>query len=206
MRPYSFVSAQDEGRATAAAKDSAASYIAGGTTLVDLMRLDVLKPSALIDITHLTLGRIEVDAERVRVGALVRNSDLAHHPVVRERLPVLSEALLSGASPQIRNMATLGGNLLQRTRCSYFRDVASACNKRAPGAGCSAISGYSRMHAVLGGSDRCIAVNPSDMNVALVALDAVVRAKDAAGATREIPIADFHMLPADHAFDARAVN
>jgi xanthine dehydrogenase YagS FAD-binding subunit len=198
MRPFAFVQAADEARAVAAASADGAAYVAGGTTIVDLMRLDVMRPQALVDVTSLPLASVEEVDGGLRIGAMVRNSDLAHHPLVAKGFPALSDALLSGASPQLRNMATVGGNVMQRTRCPYFRDVACACNKRTPGAGCSAIGGYTRMHAVLGASPSCIAVHPSDMCVALVALDAVVHARGAAGATREIAMADFHTLPGAH--------
>jgi xanthine dehydrogenase YagS FAD-binding subunit len=198
MRPFQFVQAADEDHALAAAGGDGARYVAGGTTLVDLMRLDVMRPATLVDVTALPLASVESNGGGVRIGALVRNSDLARHPLIAKSYPALSEALLSGASPQLRNMATTGGNLLQRTRCAYFRDTATPCNKRTPGAGCSALGGYTRMHAVLGGSGSCIAAHPSDMCVALVALDAVVRTRRADGSVREIPVADFHTLPGDH--------
>ena len=196
MRPFRYVRASDEVAAVGLASVAHARVIAGGTSLVDLMRLDVEQPEMLVDIGGLPLGDVEVRAEGVRIGALVRNSDLAAHPTIVERYPVLSQALLAGASPQLRNLATVGGNLLQRTRCSYFRDAASACNKRSPGSGCSAWDGYSRGHAVLGGSPTCIATNPSDMNVALVALDAVVHTRGPEGA-RAIRVAELHVPPRD---------
>src|SRR5262249_20931051 len=154
--------------------EAGAKFLAGGTNLVDHLKLNVESPTRLVDINPLPLARIEVTDKGVRVGALVRNTDLAYHDGVRTRYPVLSQALLSGATPQIRNAATVGGNLLQRTRCPYLRDTAWACNKRQPGSGCSALEGYNRSHAVLGTSEKCIATHPSDMCVALVALDAVV--------------------------------
>ncbi|MDR3612751.1 MAG: xanthine dehydrogenase family protein subunit M [Candidatus Obscuribacterales bacterium] len=170
-------------------------YIAGGTNLIDLMKDMVLTPAHLVDINGLNMSSVtKLDGGGVRIGALARNSDVANHPLIRENYPVLSRALLSGASPQLRNMATTGGNLLQRTRCSYFYDTASACNKRTPGTGCDAIDGYNRMHAVLGGSAKCIAVNPSDMNVALAALDANVFVSSGSG-ERKIRFVDFHKLP-----------
>ncbi len=198
MRPFSYVRSTDEAGALAAGHDADMAYIAGGTTLVDLMRLDVMQPRALVDINALPLAGIEpIAAGGVRIGATARNTDVAYHPLIAEGYPALSQALLSGASPQLRNMATVGGNLLQRTRCPYFRDLGARCNKREPGAGCAALDGYTRMHAVLGVSDRCIAAHPSDMCVALVALDAVVHTRGAGGA-RAIPIRDFHLLPGDH--------
>jgi xanthine dehydrogenase YagS FAD-binding subunit len=198
MGPFTYVRVTDEGQAVAAAKDDDARYIAGGTTLIDLMRLDVMRPRALVDITALPLAAIEADGEGVRIGAMARNTDVAYHPLVARRYPVLAEALLSGASPQLRNMATVGGNVLQRTRCSYFRDPAWPCNKRQPHSGCSALGGYTRMHAILGTSERCIASHPSDMCVALAALDAVVQTRAAGGRVRSIPLVDFHTLPGEH--------
>lgn len=172
-------------------------FLAGGTTLVDLMKLDVERPGLVVDISRLPLDRIEATAQGgVRIGATVRNADLAHARPIRERYPVLSEALLSGASAQLRNMATTGGNLLQRTRCVYFRDVAMPCNKREPGSGCSAIDGYNRNLAILGTSAACIASHPSDMNVALTALGATVHTRGTGG-ERQIAIDDFFLLPGD---------
>jgi xanthine dehydrogenase YagS FAD-binding subunit len=176
------------------ARDRGAKFLAGGTTLVDLLRLEVEAPSALVDINGLPLARIEsLPGGGVRIGANVKNSDLANDATIRRRYPVLAEALLSGASPQIRNMATVGGNLLQRTRCFYFRDTAYACNKRAPGSGCAALDGYNRIHAVLGTSERCIATHPGDMAVALVALDAAVHTRRPDGGERSIPIDRFYV-------------
>lgn len=172
-------------------------FLAGGTTLLDLMKLDVEKPARVVDISHLPLDRVEVtDDGGVRIGALVRNADLALHPLIHEPYAVLSQALLAGASAQLRNMATTGGNLLQRTRCVYFRDTAMPCNKRAPGSGCAAITGFNRTMAILGASNACIATNPSDMNVALTALGATVQIQGAKGA-RSVPIDDFYLLPGD---------
>ena len=199
MQPFAYTPADDLQSATRlAVADPGARYLAGGTTLVDLMKLDVETPTQLIDISRLPLAEIVAQADGgVRIGALARNSDLAHNEAVRARFPVLSQALLAGASGQVRNMATTAGNLLQRTRCSYFRDTATPCNKREPGSGCSAIDGYNRMHAVLGTSASCIATHPSDMAVALVALDARVRILGAAG-ERVIPLIELHRLPANH--------
>jgi len=174
VEPFAFVRKDDPAAAIQLAGGEGAKFLGGGSNLVDLMKLYVETPSRLIDINHLPLGQIEVTEAGVRIGAMVRNSDLAYHAAIRTRYPVLSEALLSGATAQIRNMATVGGNLLQRTRCPYFRDTFWPCNKRRPGAGCSALEGFTRSHAVLGTSDRCIATHPSDMCVALAALDAVV--------------------------------
>jgi xanthine dehydrogenase YagS FAD-binding subunit len=210
MQPFAYVHAESIDHALASARRGGAHYIAGGTTLVDLMRLEVMRPSAIVDITSLAapglgapglgapgLGAIEDAHGGLRIGALATNTDVAYHPLVTARFPALSEALLSGASPQLRNLATVGGNLLQRTRCPYFRDGTSPCNKRAPGSGCAALDGYTRSHAVLGTSARCIATHPSDMCVALVALDAVVHTRGPSG-HRAIPIAELHTLPGEH--------
>ena len=170
-------------------------FLAGGTTLLDLMKLNVEHPGRVIDISRLPLNAVEATADGgVKIGATVRNADLAHHPLIRDAFPVLSQALLSGASAQLRNMATTGGNLLQRTRCVYFRDTAMACNKREHGSGCAAIIGFNRTQAILGVSDACIASNPSDMNVALMALDARVHIEGTRG-ERSVAIDDFFLLP-----------
>jgi xanthine dehydrogenase YagS FAD-binding subunit len=170
-------------------------FIAGGTTLIDLMKLNVEQPQSVIDINRLALDKIEpLPDGGLTIGATVRNSDLAHHPLVKKNYPVLSEAILSGATTQIRNMATTAGNLLQRTRCMYFRDTAMPCNKREPGSGCGAIDGANRNLAILGISEHCIATNPSDMCVAMAALEAVIHVHGPKG-ERDIPIADFHLLP-----------
>ena len=175
-----------------------AMFIGGGTNLLDLVKGGVEQPLRLIDINRLALADIvELPDGGVRIGALARNSDTADHPLIRQRYPLLSQALLAGASPQLRNMATAGGNLMQRTRCYYFYDTGfDMCNKRAPGSGCAALNGFNRIHAILGASEQCIAVNPSDMSVALAALDAVVRVRGPQG-ERGIAIADFHRLPGD---------
>src|SRR5947207_1498817 len=177
------------------AADPAAKFIAGGTNIIDLMKENVTRPSRLIDITHLPLNRIE-DAQDggLRIGALVPNSDVAYDPQIAARYPMLASAILAGASAQLRNMASTGGNLLQRTRCLYFYDTTTPCNKREPGSGCSAIGGVNRMHAILGTSEHCIATHPSDMCVALAALDARVLANGPAG-ERSIALTDFHRLP-----------
>ena len=199
MHPFSYTTADSATAALRLASDDPrARYLAGGTTLVDLMKLEVEQPTQLIDITALPLTEIAtLPSGALRVGALVRNSDLAHNEEVRRRYPMLSQALLAGASGQLRNMATTGGNLLQRTRCPYFRDTAMPCNKREPGTGCSALHGENRGHAVLGTSEACIATHPSDMAVALVALDAIVRTMGPKG-ERTIPIGELHRLPGDH--------
>ena len=198
MYPFAYIETTDASAAIKAAGDSShAVFFAGGTTLIDLMKLDVLTPETLVDINHLPFSSIEEQADGVLIGANVRNSDLAHHVLIRERFPVLSEALLAGASAQLRNMASTAGNLMQRTRCSYFRDVHSACNKREPGSGCDAITGVNRMHAILGASDKCIATHPSDMCVALAALDAVVHTQQRNGDKRRIPLSEFYVLPGE---------
>jgi len=174
-----------------------AKFVAGGTNLIDLMKMDVERPPKLIDVTRLPLDKVEeTRGGGLRIGSLVPNSDLAYHPLVERRYPLLSSALLAGASPQLRNMASVGGNLLQRTRCAYFYDITTPCNKREPGSGCSAIDGVIRMHAILGTSDACIAVHPSDMCVALAVLEAKVHVVGPRG-RREIPFSDFHRLPGD---------
>jgi xanthine dehydrogenase YagS FAD-binding subunit len=197
VEPFSYVKATDEASAVRAATRYS-KYIAGGTTLVDLMRLAVMRPNAVVDINGLALTKVEENETSVKIGALVRNSDLAEHPAIVNRYTVLSEAILAGASPQIRNLATTGGNILQRTRCPYFRDASEpSCNKRNPDSGCAAIGGFTRSHAVLGTSDKCIASHPSDMNTALAILDAFVHVQSATG-TRTISFAEFHTLPGDH--------
>ena len=198
LPPFRYLRASDEKSALDALATGDVALLAGGTNLVDLMRLGVSRPSVVVDMGRLPLARIDATADGLTLGAMARNSDVAYHPIVREQYPVLSEALLSGASPQLRNLATVGGNLLQRTRCAYFRDVDNAaCNKRKPGSGCAAMEGWTRMHAVLGTSDSCIAAHPSDMCVALAALDAVVHVRGPKG-ERAIPIADFHTFPGEH--------
>src|SRR5260370_12878781 len=177
------------------AADPTAKFIAGGTNLIDLMKEDVELPSRLIDISRLPLKSVEETADGgLRIGALVPNSDLAYQPLIAERYPMLASAILAGASAQLRNMASTGGNLLQRTRCYYFYDTATPCNKREPGSGCSALNGLNRMHAILGTSEACIAVHPSDMCVALAALDATVHVTGPKG-ERAIAFSDFHRLP-----------
>jgi xanthine dehydrogenase YagS FAD-binding subunit len=201
MHPFELIRAADISDAIrGSAKSPTAQqvrFVAGGTTLIDLMKLDVEKPQKVIDINGLPLNKVEFMADGgLRIGALVRNSDLAYHAAVIRDYPVLSQALLSGASAQLRNMATTGGNLLQRTRCVYFRDTAMPCNKRDPGTGCSAISGFNRTLAILGTSEHCIATNPSDMSVALTALEASIHIQGAKG-ERSVPIGEFFLLPGD---------
>jgi len=197
MNPFAYSRAADPAQAvTAIAGKPHVKFVGGGTNLIDLMKMGVETPDELVDINRLPLAQIEeLPDKSVRIGALVRNSEVAEHELIKSRYPVLSQALLSGASPQLRNMATVGGNLLQRTRCYYFYDPAfQACNKRKPGSGCAALEGYNRIHAILGQSEQCIATNPSDMSVALAALDAVVSVRSTRG-EREIPLGDFHRLP-----------
>ena len=198
MKTFDYVRPATVREAVAAASEPGAAYLAAGTNLLDLMKGAVIRPSRLVDISRLPgLDQIEEFSDGgVRVGALVRNADLAHDRTFARRFPAVAEALLSGASAQLRNAATVGGNLMQRTRCAYFYDVASACNKRAPGAGCGARGGDNRLHAVLGWSESCIATHPSDFCVPLVALDAVVEIEGSAG-RREIPLENFHRLPGD---------
>lgn len=204
MEPFAFSRASDAASAIrAAARSSTAQqgaevrFVAGGTTLLDLMKLDVERPQQVIDINRLPLAKVEsLPDGGLRIGALVRNADLAHHPLVQRDYAALSQALLAGASGQLRNMATTGGNLLQRTRCVYFRDTGMPCNKREPDSGCSAIDGFNRTLAILGTSEHCIATNPSDMNVALTALEATVVIRGTQG-ERKVPIGEFFLLPGD---------
>jgi xanthine dehydrogenase YagS FAD-binding subunit len=198
MYPFTLVRTNDNTSAIKAATENKNSkFIGGGTNLIDLMKMNIEKPDKLIDLNKLLLKKIEkLSNGNILVGALVTNSDLAYHEMIRSHFPVLSEAILAGASPQLRNMATTAGNLLQRTRCYYFYDIATPCNKREPGSGCSAINGYNRIHAILGTSDQCIATHPSDMCVALTALDAVIHVEGING-KRTIKFSDFHTLPGD---------
>ncbi|RST31572.1 xanthine dehydrogenase family protein subunit M [Sphingomonas ginkgonis] len=198
MTPFTFARAVDEGDALRLASAPAIKYLGGGTNLVDLMRETVEHPRGLVDVTGLSDAIEETDGGGLMIGAAVRNSSLAGHRAVRERFPVLARALLAGASAQIRNMATVGGNLLQRTRCTYFYDTdGSRCNKRQPGQGCDAIHGFNRNHAILGASPACVATHPSDMCVALAALDATVHLQSAQG-SRSVALTDFHHLPGEH--------
>jgi xanthine dehydrogenase YagS FAD-binding subunit len=198
MRPFKYVRAEDVTAAvTSAAADPNARFLAGGTNLLDLMKEDVERPTLLVDVSGLDLTEVKETGEGVTIGALLRNTETANHPVIRRRYPLLSQAIVAGASAQIRNMATNGGNLLQRTRCPYFYDVAMPCNKREPGAGCGAREGLNRNHAILGWSEKCVATYPGDMANALCALEAAVNVRDAAGRERTIPIGDFHRLPGD---------
>ncbi|WP_420606438.1 FAD binding domain-containing protein [Novosphingopyxis sp.] len=198
MRPFDYARAASSGDAVEAACGDNARFIAGGTNLLDLMKLEVMAPDKLVDINRLDLKQIaETDDGGLRIGALVTNSDCAAHARIRRDYPVLSRAILAGASGQLRNKATTGGNLCQRTRCYYFYDTAMPCNKRAPGSGCRAIGGATRLHAIFGASDQCIATYPGDMAVALSALDAQVEIEGRDGATRTVPVRDFHRLPGD---------
>ena len=198
MKPFKYTRATDATSAVRAVSASAGThFLGGGTNILDLMREGVESPSELIDITRLKLNQIRASGGGVSIGALAKNTDTANHPLIRSGYPLLTQAILAGAAPQIRNMATNGGNLLQRTRCTYFYDVSMPCNKREPGSGCGALEGVNRNHAVFGWSDKCIATHPSDMCVALLALDAVVKVQDGSGKERSIPFAEFHRLPGD---------
>jgi xanthine dehydrogenase YagS FAD-binding subunit len=197
MQAFSYKRVDDPAGAVKTLQSSRdAQFLAGGTTLIDLMKLDVQSPTQLVDINHLPLDKIEVTPNVVRIGAMVRNSDLAYHEAIQKSFPVLSQALLSGATPQLRNVATVGGNLLQRTRCPYFRDIIWPCNKREPGSGCAALEGYNRTHAILGTSEKCIATHPSDMCVAMMALEAVITTLGPNG-NRKIPISKFYVAYGD---------
>jgi xanthine dehydrogenase YagS FAD-binding subunit len=201
MEAIEYERASDIVGAVHAAREPGVAFIGGGTNLLDLMKGGIERPIKLVDITHLRDEGIDtvsaLPAGGLRIGALMRNSDAANHPLIRAQYPLLTQAMLAGASAQLRNMATVGGNLMQRTRCPYFYDTAfAACNKRTPGSGCAAIDGYHRTHAIFGASESCIAVNPSDMSVALAALDAVIHVTGPDG-SRDIPIGAFHRLPGD---------
>ena len=200
MRPFKYTRVSDASAAVQAVSANAgAKFIAGGTNILDLMKEGVENPSELIDISRLSLTQIRPTATGLSIGALAKNTDTANHPMVRRDYPLLTQAILAGASAQIRNMATNGGNLMQQTRCAYFYDVAMPCNKREPGAGCGAFEGYNRNHAILGWNANCVDVHPSDMCVALAALDATVNVQGARGKTRSIPFADFYQPAADMA-------
>ena len=196
MRPFRYVRPNDPAAAiqTVAANQNA-KFLAGGTNILDLMKEDVERPSELIDISRMGMSEIRQTAAGLSIGALAKNKDTANHPLVRQKYPLLSRAILAGASAQIRNMATNGGNLMQQVRCWYFYDVALPCNRRNPGSGCSAIAGLNQRHAIFGYSEHCVAVNPSDMSVALAALDAVVKVRGPGGKERSIAFTDFHLLP-----------
>ncbi|MGI9036709.1 MAG: FAD binding domain-containing protein [Pyrinomonadaceae bacterium] len=203
MRPFKYTRAGDAANAVQiVSANENSKFLAGGTNLIDLMKEDVMRPDELVDVTRLNLTQIKTITDGaskggVSIGGLAKNTDTANHPLIRQNFPLLTEAILAGASGQIRNMATNGGNLNQRTRCQYFYDTAMPCNKRAPGTGCGALEGVNRIHAIFGWSDKCVAVMPSDMCVALAALDAVVKVQGKDGAERIIPFADYHRLPGD---------
>lgn len=198
MRPFNYSRASEAASAVSTVSgNKEAKFIAGGTNLLDLMKEGVENPGALVDISRLNLSQIRETNGNLSIGALARNSDTANHPLVRQNFPLISQAILAGASQQLRNMATNGGNLMQRTRCQYFYDVAMPCNKRTPGTGCGALEGINRIHAIFGWNEKCIATYPGDMANALYALDAVVKVRGASGQERVIPINDFHRLPGD---------
>jgi xanthine dehydrogenase YagS FAD-binding subunit len=197
MKNFAYARAESaKGAISLLSRNAHSKFLGGGTNLVDLMREDIEQPDALIDVTGLPSAIVELADGGISIGAAVRNSAVANHPLVRQRYPLLSQAILFGASGQIRNMATVGGNLMQRTRCYYFYDEAARCNKRMPGSGCDAIGGFNRMHAILGTSENCIATHPSDMCVALAAIEAIVHVEGPAG-ERAIPFDAFHRLPGD---------
>lgn len=197
MHPFRYARLADLAAAMTAAKDPTAEFLAGGTDMLQLLKDDIRRPAHLLDLGGIAeLQRIEAGPGGLRLGALARMSDVAEHPVVKAEYPVLSQALLASASPQVRNMGTMGGNLLQRTRCLYFRDIATPCNRRMPGSGCGALNGENRLHAILGGSNHCVATHPSDLAVALVALDAVLVAQSLVG-ERRIPVEAFHLAPGE---------
>lgn len=202
MQPFKFTRAVEPGVAVkTVAANANARFIAGGTNLLDLMKEGVEKPSELVDISRLNFIQIRSTPTGISLGALARNTDTANHPLVRRDYPLLTQAILAGASAQIRNMATNGGNLMQRTRCPYFYDVSMACNRRDPGAGCAAVDGINRNHAIFGWNAKCVDVHPSDMCVALAALDATVNVQGTDGKTRAIPFAEFYRLPGDMSDD-----
>ena len=198
MRPFKYVRASDATDAVrAVAASPRAKFLAGGTNILDLMKEDVERPNELVDLTRLNLAEIKAVGGGVSIGALAKNTDTANHPLIRHNYPLLTQAIVAGASGQLRNMATNGGNLMQRTRCQYFYDTAMPCNKREPGSGCGALEGLNRIHAILGWSEKCVATYPGDMANALYALEAVVRVRGAQGRERTIPIGEFHRLPGD---------
>jgi xanthine dehydrogenase YagS FAD-binding subunit len=199
MRPFKYVNASDPASAIGiVAADPTAKYLGGGTNLVDLMKEDVMHPAVLVDVTRLKHSKIQKMGEGLSIGATATNSSTANNELVRENFPLLTMAILAGASAQIRNMATNGGNLNQRTRCTYFYDVSMPCNKREPGTGCGALHGVNKNHAILGWSEKCVATYPSDMAVALAALDAVVQVEGINNTKRSIPFAEYHRLPGEH--------
>ena len=198
MRPFKYTRASDPNAAARmVAANPQAKFLAGGTNILDLMKEDVERPTELIDLTRLKLNEIKAAGGGVSIGALAKNTDTANHPLIRRNYPLLTQAIVAGASGQLRNMATNGGNLMQRTRCQYFYDTAMPCNKREPGTGCGALEGLNRIHAIFGWSEKCVATYPGDMANALYALEAQVRVRNASGQERTIPINDFHRLPGD---------
>jgi xanthine dehydrogenase YagS FAD-binding subunit len=199
MRPFNYVRSDDPASAVqAVARNQTAKFLAGGTNILDLMKEDIERPTELVDISRLNLTKIWSTSKAVFIGALAKNTDTANHPVVRQQFPLLSMAILAGASGQLRNMATNGGNLMQRTRCQYFYDISMPCNKREPGSGCGAIGGLNRIHAIFGYSDKCVATYPGDMANALYALDAAVKIRGTNGQERTMRVQDFHRLPGDN--------
>lgn len=198
MRPFNYVSAKGPAEAVqAVSANRTAKFLAGGTNILDLMKEDIERPTELVDISRLNLAQIRSANGGVSIGALGKNTDTANHPLIRQNYPLLTQAILAGASGQLRNMATNGGNLMQRTRCQYFYDIAMPCNKREPGTGCGALEGLNRVHAIFGWNDKCVATYPGDMANALYALEAVVRVRGTNGQERTIPIQEFHRLPGD---------
>jgi xanthine dehydrogenase YagS FAD-binding subunit len=199
MRPFKYTRASDAVEAArSVTANPNAKFLAGGTNILDLMKEDVERPNELVDLTRLKLSEIKASqGGGVSIGALAKNTDTANHPLIRKNYPLLTQAIVAGASGQLRNMATNGGNLMQRTRCQYFYDTAMPCNKREPGTGCGALEGINRIHAIFGWSEKCVATYPGDMANALYALEAVVRVRNAAGRERTIPIGEFHRLPGD---------
>ncbi|RYY62751.1 MAG: xanthine dehydrogenase family protein subunit M [Chitinophagaceae bacterium] len=199
MRPYKYTVGTDPATSINAVRNNpGAKFLGGGTNLVDLMKEDVSQPNELVDITRLKFSDIKTSGDAVMIGAAATNASTANHETIREKFPLLSMAILAGASAQIRNMATNGGNLVQRTRCTYFYDVHMPCNKREPGTGCGALKGMNKNHAIFGWSEKCVAVYPSDMAVALAALNAVVHVQGPGNKQRSVPFAEFHRLPGDH--------
>jgi xanthine dehydrogenase YagS FAD-binding subunit len=206
MRPFKYTKAKDAvGAVNSMSSNRNARYLSGGTNILDLMKEDIARPDELVDINALTLSEIKPTATGLSLGALAKNTDTANHPMVRQNYPMLSRAILAGASEQIRNMATTGGNVMQQVRCLYFYDIAVPCNRREPGSGCSAIGGLNRTYAIFGWSENCVAVNPSDMAVALAALDAKVNIQTAEGKMRSIPFSEFHRLPGAAPHDDKAL-
>lgn len=198
MKPFKYQRAEEANDAAkSVSANKSAKFLAGGTNLVDLMKENVERPDELVDVNNLPLKQIKAEGNMISIGALAKNKDTANHPLIKQNFPLLTQAILAGASPQIRNMATNGGNLNQRTRCVYFYDTAMPCNKREPESGCGALEGLNRMHAIFGWSDSCVATHPSDMCIALAALDAVVKVQDSEGNVRDIPFSAYHRLPGD---------